>query len=579
MDEPEKVIDMRVAAKVIQSLASGIYRTPANAIKELVSNSFDADAPYARIEISRSKNNAVSQIAVEDEGEGLSIGDFEYSMLHIGGSIKRFEGAKTRLYTKKERPIIGKIGVGLLAVGHATSKFTLISVRKDDPEGFMGRIDLAPYYDNVTALSGLEELKIGSVKIYKFDKNQQNEKYRKKLQYTRILLDEVRPPFSRELAFDGGENFEFPNVEEFNPSAESNPDLFSQFVEWMDRKQIRKRDFMSGYCRFLWELGLLAPVRYLPAGPVRGYEDSPVIGSLRKRLESYDFRVYVDGIEVFKPIVFPQRSDLALGFQRGIDYKVYEVDIEKKLGVENKPGARRLSAKGYYYHQTKRIIPFDLRGFLIRVNDVGIGDFDNRFAKIFNESPVIQQQLTGELYVDSGLDEALNIDRNSFFESDIAYQTLYMEILKRLNAEQLPDEVKKKYSADQFERLQQKAIVRDIRRRNKRREDQKKVVKESKEHTRLAANIRSAMATFGYPRPNPHDITIEYNRNEAPTAVVSISAKSSRVQVVLAKRYPKPVENTLARALTALALAVRESKGSAKLVEKNFVRALKTLLE
>ena len=35
---------INVSAKIIADISSGIYRTPANALKELISNSFDADA-------------------------------------------------------------------------------------------------------------------------------------------------------------------------------------------------------------------------------------------------------------------------------------------------------------------------------------------------------------------------------------------------------------------------------------------------------------------------------------------------------------------------------------------------------
>ena len=44
MSNNEGDYPIEVSAKFIADISAGIYRTPANAFKELVSNSFDADA-------------------------------------------------------------------------------------------------------------------------------------------------------------------------------------------------------------------------------------------------------------------------------------------------------------------------------------------------------------------------------------------------------------------------------------------------------------------------------------------------------------------------------------------------------
>lgn len=386
----EKTIDMRVSAKVIQSLGSGIYRTPANAIKELISNSFDADASTVNISITRPKDGLVGKVIVEDDGDGMNIKDFEYAMTHIGGSVKQLYSN----FTTKGRPLIGKIGIGLLAAGHATETFTIESAQEDNKFGFMAEIDLAPFYDQVTMLKGLDELKIGNVKLYEIENKNGHS-------YTKVMLKKIKIPFSRELGYQPGLNFDFNTCKSKYP--------YKEFLDWIDEWNIRRLDELSGYNKLIWELGLLAPVRYLPGGPVREYGDLPVIKSITKRLEDYNFKVFVDGIEIFKPILFPQESDVE-DLPKGIGYKIYPLDINKKTA-----SGQTIVAKGYYYHQAKRILPFVLRGFLLRVKNVGIGTYENTFSKVFNESPVILHQLTGELYIDQGLDAALNIDRNSFF--------------------------------------------------------------------------------------------------------------------------------------------------------------------
>jgi hypothetical protein len=148
-----------------------------------------------------------------------------------------------------------------------------------------------------------------------------------------------------------------------------------------------------------------------------------VIRDLRGRLEAFDFSVVVDGIVLRKPVVFPNDKRIS---RPGEDYKVYELRIEGTVGE------RTVRATGYYYHQLKRIAPAELRGILPRIRNVGVGLHTNNLFRILQESPIAAFQLSGELYVDEGLDEALNIDRNSFFESDPVFTYVRQEIENRL---------------------------------------------------------------------------------------------------------------------------------------------------
>jgi hypothetical protein len=58
--------------------------------------------------------------------------------------------------------------------------------------------------------------------------------------------------------------------------------------------------------------------------------------------------------------------------------------------------------------------PDELRGIMVRVTEVGIGLYDTSMLDYrYNEGPR-SRWLTGEIFVSSGLDDALNIDRDSF---------------------------------------------------------------------------------------------------------------------------------------------------------------------
>src|SRR3972149_9118118 len=96
-------IPINVSKKILADISSGIYRTPANALKELVSNAFDASAHRVFI----STNAPYFDVfTCEDDGEGITANEFEDVLKIIGSSTKRASGAQF----KNGRPIIGKIG-------------------------------------------------------------------------------------------------------------------------------------------------------------------------------------------------------------------------------------------------------------------------------------------------------------------------------------------------------------------------------------------------------------------------------------------------------------------------------------
>ena len=535
-----KQIDMMVAAKIIQLVASGIYRTPANALKELISNSFDADATKVDVLIDMDENNEkVNSIIIKDNGLGINPSDFAFSMTHIGVSLKKMEGATT----EKGRPIIGRIGIGLLSVGQATNKFEFLSATREGM-GMRAEVDLSPYYEAITMTESLDTLKIGNIKLFQFE-NPSRETY------TKITLRELKEPFVRGLVGKTGfrENFDFQK----NPS-------YKEFVEWLDKKQIKRLDEISPFNRFMFELGLLTPVRYLPEGPVRGV-NTPILSKIKERLENYDFHVYVNEVEIFKPILFPHISELQRLGEEG--YKIYEKEFDLNIN------GRKVSAKCYYYHQDIRIIPYELRGLLIRVKNVGIGTYENNFSKIASESPVILHQLTGELYVDEGLDSALNIDRNSFFESDDAYQRLWLEVLAWVNPEQLPREALK------FIEPTANPVSRDIRRRldEIRKEKKKERAREMREI--FIGKIAKIISMAGYPTTSLPELKILINPKSKIQMDITPKEERTCITVILDRKYPETIQNALILFLTAQKIAIISSKNSLQEFERIFTTIIK----
>lgn len=109
-DKKPKFAPIVAAEKIIADISSGLYRSPAAALKELVSNAYDADATEVRID---TDVPSFRTLVIRDNGCGMSVDKFIYVMNHIGGSRKRIEENGV---TDKGRQIIGRIGIGLLAV-------------------------------------------------------------------------------------------------------------------------------------------------------------------------------------------------------------------------------------------------------------------------------------------------------------------------------------------------------------------------------------------------------------------------------------------------------------------------------
>src|SRR6266851_3207782 len=128
-----------VAASVIADISSGIYRSPAGALKELISNAFDADASTVHIS---TNGPDFDTFTCTDDGSGLTAERFKEIMRLIGGSAKRDKGEFSPIF---KRPLIGRIGIGILSIGQICRTFEIFSSAIGSKEKFRARIDLEPY--------------------------------------------------------------------------------------------------------------------------------------------------------------------------------------------------------------------------------------------------------------------------------------------------------------------------------------------------------------------------------------------------------------------------------------------------
>lgn len=413
-DRPYKTRPIAVAEKIIADVSTGIYRTPAAALKELVSNAYDADATEVTITTGFPK---FEQLVILDNGSGMTLTKFLEVIQHIGGSWKRTEnpgGVSGQL----GRPLIGRIGIGLLAVAQLGQRFYVSSTVKGQKTRFLAEIDLRPFHKDDAAFRKVgeqqppkdgkkdekandAEVEIGVIKYVDGLPEPANS------HFTVITVPDPKQGIVSDLH---GQLRDVIGAEaEFTLKAPA-PNFKQLCKAVLNAK--RADAVLDSYHYLLWELGLLAPVRYLST-TVFDSSQRTIEGVSGVRLgEVEKFQVTVDGQDIRRPIAFPNPAAVRYG---GVPPIVYPFKFAQDVA------GRPLRLFGYVYAQKPRIDPVELQGVQLRIKNVGIGGYDRTWMGYPFDEGIKFGQVTGEIFVEEGLEAALNIDRASFRETDAHY--------------------------------------------------------------------------------------------------------------------------------------------------------------
>lgn len=139
--------------RVIARVTDGIYRQPGSALRELISNAYDADATRVIIKTDPPR---FQRISVEDNGLGMGPEALANLLLHIGGSAKRHQRGVELGVTDQHDPLrspggrrlIGKIGIGLFSVSQLTHEFQIITKVRNDPFRTIATVALKQYSED-----------------------------------------------------------------------------------------------------------------------------------------------------------------------------------------------------------------------------------------------------------------------------------------------------------------------------------------------------------------------------------------------------------------------------------------------
>lgn len=185
---------LKTDERVIARVTDGIYRQPGSALRELISNAYDADATRVVIKTDAPR---FQRISVEDDGHGMEPEALAHVLLHIGGSAKRNDiGASIGVTARGDptkspggRKLIGKIGIGLFSVSQLTHTFQIITKVKGDDYRTVATIALRQYADEelATEIGGEKKFESGKVNIWR-EKAADTEAHG-----TTIVLTSIRP--------------------------------------------------------------------------------------------------------------------------------------------------------------------------------------------------------------------------------------------------------------------------------------------------------------------------------------------------------------------------------------------------
>lgn len=481
---------LRTDQRVLARITDGIYRQPSSALRELISNAYDADATEVTIHTDAPR---FSFISVRDNGTGLTPESLQHLIEHIGGSAKRtIEGAALAVTAPNDpflspggRQLIGKLGIGLFSVAQFTRHFLIITKTPDSNFRTVADVTLGHSEDQAStpaiSPSGQPDIQTGRARIWveKVPKTDQT------TCGTEIKLLDLLPRTRDELASldhwgkidfeveaDGQATTHAPRIH-IGRMSRSNPDdyLVQPSIPWLSSDSPRKRfeklveavrdlavddrdlvDLTSvcdHYLQTVWTLALAAPLPYIDGHPFdldattevlhyqlqnttrgqtqplelkRGQTIRDALNLSSPSLRKGDrFDVTIDGMQLFRPISFLNQPTTAHAVKTPLLCVGHCREDFKDKPVSLSGGPLEFEA---YVFWTPKVVPSQHQGVLIRVGNASGAPFDRTFMGYQISEQTRLRQITAEIFVRVGLDNAINIDRESFNYAHPHYQFL-----------------------------------------------------------------------------------------------------------------------------------------------------------
>jgi hypothetical protein len=371
-----------VGSRIVDSLSSGLYHNPASCLKELVNNSYDADAKNVHILV---KPDADVMI-VEDDGTGMDQATFIRHFSKVSESHKRDDDD----ITGDGRPKIGKIGIGFIAANELCQKMEIFSTMRGSREV------LHVFLDFQEMRLDPEDRKNEDGDISKGDYEGEILDGEEDTHGTQIFLHEIRSD-ARQALIGAKSRVRDTNASLYGLKESTVEQRLDNLDAWSS---------LDEYSRIALGVALNVPVAYFDnwCPPEHGKE----LRVFTKKAQSLNFNVTYDGTSLRKPVVLHAGS-------------AGDKTMVKVLKFKGK----NVNATGYLFAQHGVLRPEELNGVLIRIRNAAVGEYRNDYLGFPHaEATLFQRWVSGEIWADDGLEPALNIDRRTLRETHPAYVEL-----------------------------------------------------------------------------------------------------------------------------------------------------------
>jgi hypothetical protein len=469
---------LRTDERVIARVTDGIYRQPGSALRELISNAYDADATRVVI---KSDAPRFERISIEDDGNGMSPEMLAHLLLHIGGSPKRTAAGQSLGIASENDParspggrrLIGKIGIGLFSVSQLTHTFQLITKVKGERFRTVATVALKQYSDDEPPASTPGgEYETGKVNIWREKAADAG------MHGTTIVLTSIRPQArdtlrSRDIwdLIEQSELSPDPDDErqEIEPprfhigrldasgtllkkmgdsipwdKSDDPAQAFRKLVRcvWREAEESdpnpRLERIFDYYLRMVWQLSLAIPVPYVEGHlfdmPAKGWADVFQLSNLPRGAaravrakarttirRTLALRDPVDAAGTFDvyfddlQLLRPIRFRELPSGSHAIKTPLVFLGAYRE---EFRKRPRELSggplAFEAYLFWTPKVVPTEHQGSLVRIHGSSGTLFDPTFMRYQVSEQTRLRQIVCEIFVSEGLEGALNIDRESF---------------------------------------------------------------------------------------------------------------------------------------------------------------------
>ena len=372
-----------VDSRIVKILSESTYENFPTALREIIINSYDANASEVYIDIDLDSET----LTILDDGNGMSEDEFDF-FIRIAGA-KREKGKST---TQSGRLIVGKFGVGFLSIFPYFKNYNIESSKQGSDKILFSSIPCYKYFSLGTLLDVSEIPIQGGTKV---DKSILNESY------TKITLSGLT-------------------------------DLAKQFFFPIKDLSHRRHTILSlqGLAKLKWRLEEELPIEY---------EDERFNVLIRKYSPNHTFKVFLNKELLYRRTYGNQILEIngtELPFRREYGEEILKVDDTefKQIG--------RIKFQYFILTDKKAVHPYEARSIKRRNLNVGVGE-----RTAYGLGTEVKggrsrlQWLTGELLVIEGLNDLINVQRNEFYY-DPDHESLKEFIIERLShhSNQLEDE-------------------------------------------------------------------------------------------------------------------------------------------